>query len=282
VVPMQALGSLLVHCTHTLAVVSHTSVPGLLKQWGLLLVHSTQLLLLHTAPLGLALQSELRVHSTQVCASEQNGLDGVDVQSPMPLHSTPPQEPSDWQAFLLPHKSLLVLHATHTWLALQIGFTPPQFELLVHSTHWWLKQTLPAIELIQSAARLHSTHAPVAVLQACPAAFMAQSGSAVQGLHWLFLQLGSVPPHRAALLLVHSTQVFELHTGVAGVSKQSPETKQPTQVCVAVLHTPVPQSISLTHSTHLLLIASHTLPFMAQNDWSPGVHSTHWCVAVHA
>jgi hypothetical protein len=81
---------------------SHTKVPGLLAQC-VFPVHSTQTLLLHTRPLGLLLQSEGPAHSTHVCAPEHTGLPATPLQSVFELHSTPPQEPFAWHAFLLPH-----------------------------------------------------------------------------------------------------------------------------------------------------------------------------------
>jgi hypothetical protein len=137
VVPTHAVLLLALHWTHVFTL--QTNVPGLLAQCELP-VHSTHVLLLHTGPFGLVVQSAVPAHSTHVCAEEQTGFPEVFAQSVGELHSTPPHEPSDWHAFMLPHRSLLMLHATQVLLPLQMGVTPLQFAFVVQRTHWLPEQ----------------------------------------------------------------------------------------------------------------------------------------------
>jgi hypothetical protein len=295
--PTHAVSDWAVHSTHTLF--EHT---GVLPLQSLELMQSMHTWFEHTSPL---LQSPSPLQATQVLFGPHTGVAPVHavawavvhstqalalqigvlpLQLPLPVHCTLWQEPWFAPAAVMhtavPGHSEFWVQATQVLFAEHTGVLPPQAESSAHSTHW-LPGPQTGSAFGQSTSWLHSTQSPLPPQTVLPG----HSLSLAQARHVLLVpHTGVLPVHAEASAELHSTQALVAlsHTSPTLELAQSAAPKHPTQVCVMVLHTSDPlQSIELTHSTHWLVVVSHT-SLAEQRVVLLAVHSTHWLLALHA
>jgi hypothetical protein len=244
-----------------------------------LLLHP-QVPLMHAGPFALAAHSLLVMHWTQPFVAQWGAPPGQSAlvthwtQSPVwGLHTGgPPELQSAFVWHLGPHWPKVLPHTSPAGQS-ALEEQPHQFEL--QAVPWALPaqsaadvhpqvfvevlQLDPARLAAQSAFAAHSTHRPVAVLQASPDVLPTQSEFDVQaGSH----KEGRLPVIRQISPDGQSAFVVQLHVPMGGAGTNMPAGPPPPPVDVKHTLPPVEaaQSAFVTQPTHTPVAVSHAGP----------------------